>query len=150
MLKTNVLSGYWRTGSGAEYKITYESDYVIFIYWNPSPAQQAAGFVRGDLAYKGTLIGNVLVGTFFQRFPLTEKERCIGTWETPTVLYLQLSEDHQELSGTLLASHLPSDSCIIDDRRLVPLTFIRFVENQQCTEKKSAPFAKDEKFTSGG
>ena len=46
------LSGYWRTGSGAEYRIQYENNHVIALYWNPSPPQLASGYKRGDLAFK--------------------------------------------------------------------------------------------------
>jgi hypothetical protein len=119
------LTGTWRTGSGAEYQFRPESDYIIALYWDPSPAQQAAGFKRGDLAYRGTLIGKILVGTFFQRFSLENKDRCPGLWERPTTLYLQLSDDGNSLSGALLEEHLSDESCVIDDRRLGMLNFQR-------------------------
>lgn len=131
------LSGYWRTGSGAEYEIRYEADYLIALYWNPSPPQRASGFKRGDLAYKGTLVGRVLVGTFYQRFPLDTRERCPGMWERPTTLYLQVSEDSNRLSGTLLEEHLPDDSCVIDDRRLSALVFERIADEKKGAERVS-------------
>lgn len=122
------LTGYWRTGSGAEYRFGTESDQLVRLYWNPSAAQQAAGFERGDLAYRGTFVGSVLVGTFFQRFALEDKERCPGMWERPTTLYLQVSGDGNELSGVLLQEHLPDDSYVIDDRRLSNLVFQRIAD----------------------
>lgn len=128
------LSGFWRTQSGAVYKFSNEAGQIIGLYWIPSASQTASGFVQGDLAFKGTLIGRVLVGSFHQRFHLEDKGRCPGSWDHYSSLYLQISGDDQEMDGVLLSEHLSENDCIIDDRRLVTLVFSRVSSDKVETE----------------
>ena len=131
------ISGLWVTQSGAVYQFLPENGYIVATYHQPNADQLAAGINVGDLAYKATLLGNVLVGVFHQRFPLTARTRCPGAWVHESSLYLQISDAADMLTGTLLMEHLPDDSCHYDDRRLVTLVFER-VTNEALKASKPA------------
>ena len=121
------VTGFYRTASGAVYRFFSEQEYTVAVYHEPSARQAATGIVRGDLAYKATLVGKVLVGTFHQRHAIEARERCPGLWQFPSTLCLEVSEDSSQLKGTLLEEHLMENECRIDDRRLSILVFDKII-----------------------
>ncbi len=120
-----TLSGYWETESGATYEFVHDGNSILAIYDRPTQSQKDTGVVKGDIAYKGDLIGKIIVGEFHHRFPLTDQKSCPGLeWYLKTTLYLAVSDDSNKLEGDLLLTHV-NDSCEIDDRKMDHLIFSR-------------------------
>ncbi|MBA3446110.1 MAG: hypothetical protein H0T56_00600 [Pseudaminobacter sp.] len=74
--KEPVIDGFWKSQSGAVYRLIQTEDKVVGTYEIPNAAQTAAGIVKGDLALKGDFIADVLSATCYQRAPLPVQEMC--------------------------------------------------------------------------
>jgi hypothetical protein len=125
MPSTLDLTGYWQTRSGTVYKFFTENGFLVGIYFKPNSTQISYGIEAGDLAFKGTLVGEILSGEFHHCFPLEIKQRCPGMYLLVTPMALKVSKEGDKLTGLLLNTHLPDDSCTPDDRRLEELVFER-------------------------
>ncbi|WP_158792242.1 hypothetical protein [Granulicella sp. L60] len=118
------LSGMWQTGSGAVYEIWQKGINVLALYSEPSQGQVESGVRSGDIAFVGTVIGQIATVQFHHRAPLTQRTTCPATWYFVDTLYLTISSDGNQMDGDLIDEHV-SDECRVDDRRLDHLTFVR-------------------------
>jgi hypothetical protein len=120
-----ILDGIYETQSNAVYKIINEnSNHYKFLYWEPNTRQKECGIKKGDVAFKGTLLSNILLGTFYQYYSLNMKEKCPENWENPTPIMLKVSGNEKTIIGDLLEERL-QDNCKKDARRIIQLKFIK-------------------------
>ncbi|MGX9431166.1 MULTISPECIES: hypothetical protein [Bradyrhizobium] len=104
------LSGKWESDSGAIYSFSQIDQNISAVYDLPDDEQLASGIKPGDIAFSGTVIGNILSGVFYQRFSSDETPACAANFYHPTHLYLTVSDDGAEMEGELLRTHV-DDSC---------------------------------------
>lgn len=117
------LKGFFKTKSSAEYKIYKENETYKFLFWKPNERQKKCGIKKGDLAFEGDMLSNILKGTFFTYYSLEEKEICPKLWANPTSITLTVSEDFLTIEGDLLEERLVPEKCIKDARRITRLVF---------------------------
>lgn len=119
------LDGIYKTQSGAIYKIAEDQkNNYKFLYWEPNQRQINSGIKKGDTAFEGNLISNILSGVFYQYYSLRIKELCPKHWENPTNILLTISDDEKKIEGDLLEERI-QDNCVKDARRITKLIFER-------------------------
>lgn len=118
------IEGIYETESGAVYKLTKETDSYILLYWEPNARQIKSGIKKGDTAFKGNMLSNILSGIFFQYYSLKIKELCPSQWENPTHINLTVSDDGKTIVGNLLEERI-QDDCKKDARRITELIFTK-------------------------
>jgi hypothetical protein len=121
------LSGMWQTSSGAVYQLWQTGINVLAVYSEPSQGQVESGVRSGDIAFVGTVVGQIAIVQFHHRAPLTLRSICPATWYFVDTMYLTVSADGTQMEGDLIDEHL-SDKCRVDDRRLDHLVFVRMSE----------------------
>jgi hypothetical protein len=109
------LTGKWESESGAIYSFSHIDENISAVYDAPNDDQLASGFKPGDIAFSGTVVGNIVSGVFYQRLSVDEVPACVANFYLPTHLYLTVSDDGTEMEGDLLRTHV-DDSCRADKR----------------------------------
>jgi hypothetical protein len=109
------LTGDWTSGSGSIYHFVQKDRNVIATYASPNAGQAATGVKPGDVAFVGDVLGKVVSGTFHQRAPLQDRERCPATWYLTTDLMLVVNDDASVMEGPIMATH-QNQQCQNDDR----------------------------------
>jgi hypothetical protein len=122
--KSASLEGKWRSETDAVYMIAQRGSDVLALYEQPNKTQADAGIKSGDVAFTGSLMGNVLVATFYQRINIVEVPACSANWLRASTIYFELAPDSGTLTGDLLVDHV-DDSCKIDKYSLQHLTLRR-------------------------
>jgi hypothetical protein len=118
------ISGKWETGSGAVYLFSQINENISAVYDAPNQEQLATGIKQGDVAFSGTVVGNIVSGIFYQRLSTEKVPACSASFYEPTHLYLTVSDDATTIEGDLLRTHV-DDSCRADKRFFQHLTFKR-------------------------
>jgi hypothetical protein len=109
------LTGYWTSGNGSVYLFAHKDSNVIATYATPNPTQQSTGVKAGDVAFVGDVVGHVISGTFHQRLPLQDRDRCPATWYVTTNMILVVNDDVSVMEGPAIVVH-QNEQCQTDGR----------------------------------
>ncbi len=118
------LNGKWKSDTGAIYAVAQKDSNLLAVVDVPNALQMSSGTKSGDVAFTGSVLGDFIIATFYQRFSTETVPACVASWYSGVTIYFQLSTDERKLEGDLLRTHA-DDNCVPDKHWLQHLTLER-------------------------
>ncbi len=114
--KPRPLTGLWQWGQ-ATVRITEQGDSVFAHYVEPSADdREQRGFAPNDLLFTGTRDGDMVRGRLNRHLHVRFREKCAAIWQTWFNFEFRVSDDGNELRGTVNNANVNDATCQVTGR----------------------------------